>query len=159
MCPLHCIFLYLMCKALSHLVCVRYPSPDHQHFPKGQFCLLAFLSLDRSFVSSMSPTLNPPNLFHQMLLIIIISPHSLSTIWNIWPAYFWNTHLLCGWLVGWLFGWLVSWLVGWSCSLRNVITSQFSGGVKITHGWLGENLIGEMGFEGTQTSKSFKGCF
>ena len=61
-------------------VCVRYPLPDHRHFPKGQFCLLAFLSLDRSFVSSMSPTLNPPNLFHQMLPIIIISPHSLSTI-------------------------------------------------------------------------------
>ena len=38
-------------------VCVRYPFPDHRHFPKGQFCLLAFLFLDRSFVSSMSPLL------------------------------------------------------------------------------------------------------
>ena len=41
-------------------VCVRYPFPDHRHFPKGQFCLLAFLSLDRSFVSSMSPTTPRP---------------------------------------------------------------------------------------------------
>ena len=47
-----------ICKRMP-CVCAGYPLADHQHFPKGQFCLLAFLSLDRSFVSSMSPLLTP----------------------------------------------------------------------------------------------------
>ena len=73
------------CNVCKGRVCVL-STGWSPRFPKGQFCLLAFLFLDRSFVSSMSPLLptfstqNFANFIVRLLnsaLIVIIQ--SLST--------------------------------------------------------------------------------
>ena len=41
----------------------------------------------------------------------------------------------------------INFLVGWRPLQGNIVTSQFSGGVKITHGWLGEEFDRREGFQ------------